>query len=64
MRMCRLARAPHEIWLCLYLTTGWNFWVPRRPIANLRACTYPLKCSPSAHIKIFFEKFYHDLCQK
>ena len=33
-----------------YLTIGWNFSVPCRPIKNLMACTYRLKCSPSAHI--------------
>ena len=51
----RLARAPLEIWQCLYLTIGWNFWTPCRPIANPRACAYRLKCSP---IKIFWEKFH------
>ena len=43
--MCygRLARAPLEMWKCLFLTIGWNFSAPCRPIANLRAWAYRLK---------------------
>ena len=40
---------------CLYLTIGWNFLIPCRLTANLRACAYHLKYSSSAHINFFLK---------